>query len=410
MLGAAASSAKNHLKALTGLRIVAATAVFLSHVTVIDSVPTAAKTFMASGYNGVTLFFVLSGFVLAWNYADRLRNPRPRELWSFFVARFARVYPLYLFALLIVATPFFAAGAVDGGFWIHIAGAQAWDPDVTRAFSYNRPGWSVGVEFFLYACFPVVIAILSRFSKRGLLWAMFVVIVLVVAVTAWFEVTGRGGLSPLDPESAHRWLYRTPLTRLGDFTVGVIAALLIMQRALKATWAARLAQGAGTIGFVALMLSAPLLYSTWTWDAAYLLPSLLLIWGLANAPSTYFARLLSTKPMILMGEASFAFYLLHTFVQDRMPASAANFRSWILLVFAQFVVAILLAIGTHLIVEKQCQRWLRRKLDPPRAAVSTPEDELALLEEAVSDSAHETDAGTPRSRSRDTTSAGLHSQ
>jgi hypothetical protein len=46
------------------------------------------------------------------------------------------------------------------------------------------------------------------------------------ALAAWFVLSGRGSLPWSSVESAHRWLYVTPLTRLGDFTLGILAACL----------------------------------------------------------------------------------------------------------------------------------------------------------------------------------------
>jgi peptidoglycan/LPS O-acetylase OafA/YrhL len=78
------------IDALTGLRFVAALAVFLSHLQPAPGVPAPVQTFMRAGYDGVTLFFILSGFVLAWNYDRRLGDRLTgRGLWSFAVARAA---------------------------------------------------------------------------------------------------------------------------------------------------------------------------------------------------------------------------------------------------------------------------------------------------------------------------------
>lgn len=77
---------------LTGVRIFAALAVLLSHLPKPPgALPSAIGTFMAAGYNGVTLFFCLSGFVLSWTYVNRrLTIPDTHSLWNFAVARIAR--------------------------------------------------------------------------------------------------------------------------------------------------------------------------------------------------------------------------------------------------------------------------------------------------------------------------------
>ena len=77
----AASPAPATIRALTGLRAVAAVWVVLFHYRgdVLTLLPAARplEPLMASGYLGVDVFFVLSGFVLAYNYANRLGTWRP---------------------------------------------------------------------------------------------------------------------------------------------------------------------------------------------------------------------------------------------------------------------------------------------------------------------------------------------
>src|SRR5690242_12787179 len=85
------------LPALTSLRFLAALAVFLHHAGL-----------FADGFFGVTFFFVLSGFILTYNYRRTLADGGRGAVWDFYVARFARVYPLHIFAL-IAALPWVAS-------------------------------------------------------------------------------------------------------------------------------------------------------------------------------------------------------------------------------------------------------------------------------------------------------------
>ena len=214
------------IDALTGVRIVAAAAVFLSHAGAPEFAPASLKTFMAAGYNGVTLFFVLSGFVLAWNYGDRMSRLTPGNVWSFAVARVARIYPVYLLALLWVAAPIVVTSGVPEDLWVHAAALQAWDSDIQVAYGYNGPAWSISVEFFLYACFPLLILALGpiRRNSRGLLIVAGIALAVVVGLAWWFAAVR---VEPAwgAPGGSHRWLYRMPLTRLGDFTIGACLAL-----------------------------------------------------------------------------------------------------------------------------------------------------------------------------------------
>ena len=77
-----------HLRSVTGLRFVAAFAVFVSHV---QYLMFPESRLMPLGGPAVSFFFVLSGFILTYVYSDRLtKRSTPR----FLVKRWARLWPL----------------------------------------------------------------------------------------------------------------------------------------------------------------------------------------------------------------------------------------------------------------------------------------------------------------------------
>jgi peptidoglycan/LPS O-acetylase OafA/YrhL len=366
------------IDALTGLRFVAALGVFLSHLPGIPGAPAHLQTFVHAGYNGVTLFFILSGFVLAWNYDQRLGDRLTgRGLWSFAVARVARVYPLYLVALAVATGPLVAAGEPTPFLWYHVLALQSWSGDLANANGYNGPGWSIGVEFFLYACFPLLLFALRpiRRNARALGVVVAACLLLIGGLLAWAHLTGRAHLLSTDPRSAHRWLYRTPLTRLGDFGLGMAGAFLVMHA--RARWG-RACQVAGGLTTLATMTSATAFYTAASFDALYALPMFLLIVGLAAAPKTLLGRLLATRTAVYLGEASFAFYLLHfTFLTYFTLHWPDTFAHWLVAQVMFFTVALFAAAGAHQLVEKPAQRWIRRLLDRPARSGRVVEHNLA---------------------------------
>jgi peptidoglycan/LPS O-acetylase OafA/YrhL len=387
-----AQDSTTRINALTGLRILAAVAVFLSHALAPAFAPVRLNAFMAAGYNGVTVFFMLSGFVLAWNYSDRLRRPSGRALWSFFIARIARIYPLYLFALAWGALPVLLSGQIPTSFWLHVLAVQPWSSDVTVAFGYNAPGWSIGVEFFLYVCFPLLVVALRalRNRPRALVAVAIFAVGASFALAWWFQITGRAALGPVDPGSAHRWLYRTPVTRLADFTVGIVAAMLIRHGRPHHPWIGTVAQAVGGLSIVALMSEPRLYASVWSWDAAYQLPTFLLLWGLAANGGSVLARGLASRPLVIAGEASFAFYLLHKplLYVLRPVGYDDSWFDWTLTTGLVFSIILFVAIGAHLALELPAQRWIRATFDRtksivPDRATLPGEPELRVAVEAV---------------------------
>lgn len=359
------------IDALTGLRMFAAAAVFLSHINGSDLPPGAPdpmRSFLAAGYNGVTLFFILSGFVLAFNYGDRLGGQMTGPgIWSFVVARFARVYPLYLLVLLWVVAPSWLAGQPTPDLWQYILSVQTWSPDVLTAYQYNGPGWSIGVEMFLYACFPLLLLAIRplRRSVPALLIVAALCIAISGALVAWFTVTGRGQLSWVDPTSAHRWLYRMPLTRLGDFVLGMTAAfLLALAPKNRPQWWGHAGQLVGGIALVTLMAWPQVLMTAQSWDMIYMAPGFLLILGLALSPMTWLARALSSRAMITLGEASFAFYLLHVPLGSRLSLGrSSTLGGWAFSTALVMGMITLAAVGLNVCVEKPARKLIRTVLD-----------------------------------------------
>ena len=118
---------------------------------------------MSAGYSAVSLFFCLSGFVLAYNYLDVERDAITVDRGRFWLSRFARVYPAYLLALAVTA-PIFISRMMEGADSIlrvlGLAGVfggmclallQSWSPKA--ALLWNFPGWSLATRHSSTRCF-----------------------------------------------------------------------------------------------------------------------------------------------------------------------------------------------------------------------------------------------------------------
>ncbi|MBB5868192.1 peptidoglycan/LPS O-acetylase OafA/YrhL [Allocatelliglobosispora scoriae] len=192
-------------------------------------------------------------------------------------------------------------------------------------------------------------------------------VVLVFALATAFQLY-RAGLPPTNPDSAHRWLYRMPVTHLGDFTLGMIAALLL--RHARQTWTPsarrdRVLSPLLTIAPAALTLSLmawpgrPSYYASL--DAMWIVPAVVLCLGLGLYPRSLLGRLLSLRAVVFLGEVSFAFYLVHRPIMYALKAerfgagSAAGYLGKMALIVVLITVV---AIVCHFLVERPAQRLL----------------------------------------------------
>ncbi len=131
------------------------------------------------GHVAVPFFFILSGYVLAYNYAADLRRVALVGYWTFVARRFARIYPVHLVALLCVLAMILASGLggvvvnrLDKFSWtdlvLNLFLVQTWVPDFH--LNWNGPAWSISSEWFAYLLFPFVCPGLDRLARTRQVW------------------------------------------------------------------------------------------------------------------------------------------------------------------------------------------------------------------------------------------------
>src|SRR3984885_3002913 len=165
---------------------------------------------------GVSFFFALSGFILAYIYPDL---PDLAAVKRFCVARLARLWPLHLLTALFVVgisgIPSFETLTLNALL------LQAWVPIQNVYFSYNAVSWSLSTEVFFYLMFPFLI--LS--FRENWYWKLFASSFLVAALIAGCNALGLPSFS-LNGISAHGVLYISPLSRIFEFIAGMCCCLL----------------------------------------------------------------------------------------------------------------------------------------------------------------------------------------
>ena len=354
------------IPALTGIRFVAAMMVFFSHYPV-PGAHGPVRQAMVSGYAGVTVFFVLSGFVITYNYLERFeRNPTWAGLADFFLARFARIYPLYALLTLLVWLTVPASGVP---LWLFLLALQTWHPDVYVAYGLVGTSWSIGVEIFLYLTFPLLILLLSGMgvlaSQRRLIVATGIAAITMICIAIWFTTSGRNDLPITDPASAHRWLFRTPLTRLGDFLLGIFGAVYCIRFAardarLDPLW--QLAAPSAIVIILSLLAMRANYLSTFSYDVAYALPTFVLLIALTLARDTGLGRFLGSASLVLLGEASYAIYLVHKLVQPWHATPRAGLPGELTIYMIYTIPVITSSIGIHIATERLARRFIRHAI------------------------------------------------
>jgi peptidoglycan/LPS O-acetylase OafA/YrhL len=352
------------LPALTSIRFFAALTVALSHFTRLGllNLPAAFLAFVDVGRPAVSLFFVLSGFILTYKYQGSMDAGGASR---FYVARFARIYPVMLLSLLIAMAVTIYLLRTDNStlvldwyalksnvFASLVASLVAqlllltgWFPFASINQPWNGPAWSISCEAFFYALFPWLLRKLGSktLSNVALMCASAWILqgIWIVSVAHCLPI-GRAGFV----------ISQFPLTHLTEFVMGIGCALFFIH--VRST-----GRSSHRFGFALVstaLLAIALLAAFHLVKPAYYLESpffAVLILGLALLERPVLG-LLNTRPLVVLGEASFSLYLIHVPLAHLAHiAGLHRDNGW---------VALLVAVGLSVLVFRHFEEPMRKRI------------------------------------------------
>ena len=366
------------IRALTGLRGVAATWVVVFHLgwflTIVSPrAVSAVGPLIGSGAQGVDLFFLLSGYVLALNYTERLGDRlRFVDTVRFLGARIARVWPVYVVTLhlagvlLILQTRFGDHPTVlDLGFLSYVRQlfmVELWNQPYLDNVAWDGPAWSISAEWLAYLLFPALALLLFRLRHRMRGRSLLLLAVVVSLPPALVLVATGHFYTP------YSWVLRI----LAQFAAGALACTAIA-RLRPSDRVRRIA------GYLSVALVVVILALVWQLfdhpipgipDSAGLVNVLFLplIVTLAIG-TTGIARLLALRPFVFGGKISYSLYLVHGIVIAAMLALWHHIATHPtgtplrLLVPAVLAIMFLLAWLLYRYVEEPGRRVIRHFVD-----------------------------------------------
>lgn len=300
---------------LTSLRFFAALLVVLFHYFHYDIdkhriFPIGISNF---GYEAVTFFFVLSGFILTYVHLELGDRENLNLSAAVFMAhRIARIAPAYFIGLAIAA-PFFVANyAVQSqtsnehfiiGILLVLTALQAWLP--ATANLWNPPAWSLSVELFLYLSFTPLVRVFRRTKQISLLLAAYCLVCAVAVAKIYFE----GYRPATDVHWWHNLFDYFPLWHVPQFMLGVALGRLFIsgKRFSNCIHEAILLVSLFAIGAIIQYHPVVKILSS----NMILAPVFcFLIFGAAGAIGPL-SKILAAWPLVLLGDASYAIYILH---------------------------------------------------------------------------------------------------
>ena len=361
--------------ALTGVRALAAYGVFVHHFYHFPEGSLAARIAMQGG-TGVTVFFVLSGFLICNRYFERLTFSAA-WLGTYFRNRVARIYPLYLLLTLLT----FASIIADPGFdpvfqwsgYVFTDKVLVIGLNLTllrgffEQFIYTgiSQGWTLTVEESFYFLAPALLLGVAHFSSRPFLLLMgYAALFLAAGALLVHAMPHRFGFF-------NSYTFALGCTFFGQCTVffiGIVLALLVKRmRSVSANhrpfWTT-----AGALWAIACLVLNIVAYHTPADHEIGIVPNsinalssfllfpigvAMFFWGLINECS-WVQRVLQTPALQLLGKSSYAFYLIHIGICNLLLVRYVTAS-----IPVRFMLLLGLAIVLYKYVEDPLHKWVK---------------------------------------------------
>jgi peptidoglycan/LPS O-acetylase OafA/YrhL len=349
------------IKVLTSLRFFAALMIVVVHAHAAFPVAWPARAPNAL-VQGVSFFFVLSGFILTHVYHDR----PDLSYWRFLLQRIARLCPLLLASMLFVLLALPAREiAVNGGgigrFVLKILMLDSLIPTGAVQFSWNGVTWSISTEMFFYAAFPFLLKdIFTDAPKTLAASALIAIAVYLIGQLLDLPVQGRSN----DDVTLYQLGYANPLVRGFEFVLGMTAYVSwkrwiqplrlgpLAWAAIEACLIIALLLWMGlAVDAVTPRLTTPLRLWFDTSGSCWLFALLIVAAASSRGPAV---MLLAWRPFVWLGEISFAVYLFH---QPVMNGLAYHFGPDMPIPII-FAVIVAVAAAAHHGMETPARRYI----------------------------------------------------
>ncbi len=353
---------QGHLPALDGLRFIAVLLVIFDH-----------GGLQHYGGDGVTYFFVLSGFLFATLLTRQWDRYGEISFRRFYFRRTMRIVPAcYCCLLFTIFAKQLLSLPVD---YAHALSAFTYTANYYNAFFDHPPTgfsffWSLAVEEQFYLVWPVVFVACMHRSRRTLMAFLAITILIVCSWRSWLCLTHRAEVA---------WLYNAFDTRIDSIAIGCLLGLLVQSSRLEAI----LRRLSGHV--LAPVLTFGILVSVHTWPETFhysvgfsvesLLMGLIMI-QLVMLSNRSCWKWLDWKPIRFLGVLSYSMYLYHAWglAAGRMLGTG----SLTLEVFAGVGFTVLLAFGSYSCIELPFQRlrdqwepWIAADRQEQRTAIAT---------------------------------------
>ncbi|MBB5620279.1 peptidoglycan/LPS O-acetylase OafA/YrhL [Pedobacter cryoconitis] len=365
-----------YLSSLTALRGIAAllVAVFHFEMAVARFVPAAQSMFFEKCYLMVDLFFIMSGFIMLHVYSSEFKNNiQAKSLKNFLVARFARVYPLHLFSLLLLIVivrwltdwgnpPILLEQPADilpNIFLLHSFG-------FTKIYSWNIPSWSISAEWAAYLLFPIIALCMNK--KKAITVILLALFIVVAYYSIMYLLPRKNPINPAIPvpHNLNTTFDYGYIRGIAGFITGLLVYLLYELRAFRKAFSSDIVC---LLIILAITLSMHFALND---SLTVLLFAMLVLSFTAN--NGRIAKFCNRKIPQFLGDISYSVYLMQIFLQEPfshgiyLPGITGigrgkqniDFSSGVLYCITYLILLIMISYISYQWVERPSRRFINR--------------------------------------------------
>ncbi|GAB2816537.1 acyltransferase family protein [Ferruginibacter profundus] len=360
------------ISSLTPLRGIAALGVAAFHFQIyfIRFVAKEQSMFIDKGYLMVDLFFIMSGFLIMHVYKDEFAQKISAAAFKkFMLARFARIYPLHFFTLIIFLGVFYLGYLdVEGRYDQHAILSNLFllhSFPVNKELTWNVPSWSISAEWWTYMLFPFFCLLLCKSRKPGIVIMLSGIVLLYTAIL--YFIPRHGADEPgynlghnLDVNFDYGFL-----RSIAGFMTGMLLYLLYSISRVRKMFSSDMLCGS----YVALLLFAMHIGM----EDIFFVPAYAILILLLTCNTGKISAGFNNRLFTFLGDISYSVYLIHflliIFIKMVAYKLGYHFNPGILFPFLQGAAFCLLYLLTlvgisavsYRLLEKPCRKFINQK-------------------------------------------------
>ncbi len=306
---------------------------------------------VSNGFQAVSFFYVLSGFIMAYLYYSSFLDNQ-FQLFKFWKARFARIYPAYFVALLFCFLFYLYWGTdlrlVDS--IVELLCLQTWK--CSSFPGYNYPDWSISVEFFFYLIFPFVIKKFVFLSTK---------LIALIVLVFWFTTQYLYNVIDLDSQKIFEDF---PLFHVSSFIFGVFGGVLFFRYNSFLINLNFVKIFSTLIAISGILFTCHFLFGVKE-NIGFYSPVFLLLIFVFVLDRTYFSVLFANRFADYLGEISYSIYIFQypVYILAKIFANKLHINVDSLFFLFSFVCLLIgVSMLTHKFIEKKIRKLILERL------------------------------------------------